>query len=864
MDFLSLVGQIRLDGIEGAIRNVGEIGGRFDDAAQRAGRFGERLTEGGAKLKEYGANWTTNVTLPLAAFGALTVNTANDAEKATGRIQAQLGVTKGEAEALTGSAQQLWAQGFGESVVESADNIALVGQNLKLTGDELLEATKNASIFNQVFGEDISASTATADVMMKNFGITQQQAFDLMTVGMQKGGNYSGELLDTLREYSPQFAAMGMTADEFLNTLLSGAEAGAFNMDKVGDAVKEFNLRAADGSDSTKAAYDAIGLSATDMGAAIAAGGDQATGAYQATIAGLAAMEDPVQRNIAGVALFGTQWEDLQSDVILAMGSTTDHLGKVEGATEAAGAALQDNFSTRFTNSMRQLGIALQPIGVILMDMAERAIPVLNVAIERLSNWFGSLTAGQQKWIVILGLAAAAIGPLLLVLGTMATSIGGLFTTFAALSRGIRTFAVTTNLATKATAVGSAIMKGFTATVRILGIALRFLAMNPIGLVITAITGLVAIGIYLYKNWDTLGPKITAVFTKIGDTMRAVWIAAKAITERVFNAIAAFFTQIMAAIVNRVRTNLTIMQNVFRAIFTFISSLTRSIFSGIASFITNTWQNIKNRVSSLLNGIKNGFVNGFNAIKNSATNIFTAIKNTITGKITELVTAASGIPRKIGNAITSNIRNATGAMRDLAKGLIDRFKSALGINSPSTVFFDLAGNVVSGLVNGLRDSNLVALGKKVFKDFAGGAAQSLGAISGFVTGGASKIGAGAKKASSFIKRKISTLGTNNAAPGMFKGGVFTGPSVIRVAENSKTPVEAAIPLSGRYMHPFADAIGQRIAGAGPGQEPEPIKIVIEVPVQLNGREIARATAPELDVELARRQQRDARARGRRL
>lgn len=864
MDFLALLGQIQIDGVEGAIRNISELGGQFDDAAQTAGRFGERLSAAGERMSAAGASMTVGVTAPLTAIGVAAMNAAGDADEATGRIQAQLGITKEQAQALTGSAQELWAEGFGGSVQEAADNIAVVGQNMQdLTQDQIVEATRHATIFADTFGEDIPASTAAANVMMKNFGLSSTEAFDLMTAGMQKGGNYSGELLDTMREYSPQFAAMGMSADEMMNVLISGAEAGAFNMDKVGDAVKEFNLRAADGSESTAEAYKAIGLNATEMGAAIAGGGEKAQGAYQATIAALAAMEDPVQQNIAGVALFGTQWEDLQSDVVLAMSSTKDQLGDVKGATDAAGAALKDNFRAQFTTQIRQLGLALQPIGQILMDMASRALPVLSRAIENISIWFGSLTASQQKWIVILGLAAAAIGPLLLILGSMATTIGGLITTFAAASAAIRAYAVSHGLAAKATALGTTVMKLFTGAVRMLGVALKFLATNPIGLAITAIAGLVAIGIYVYKNWETLGPKITAVFTSIGDWMSRTWTRAKEITEVVFKAIGAFFGFIFRSYVALIRLQLNLIFTVFRTIFTAISNFTKAIFNGIKNFLVNTWSSIKNTLANLVNGIKNGFINGFNAIKTRVTNIISGLKTSISGIVRDIGTAAGQIPGKIGNAIKNKVSDATGAMTDLASGLIKRFKSALGINSPSTIFFDLAGNVVSGLINGLKDSNLLAIGKRLFADFAEGAAQSIGAVSGYIAGGASKVTKGAKKAGSFITRKIGSLGTNTA-PGYFKGGVFTGPSVIRVAENAKTPVEAAIPLSGRYMYPFADAIGQRIAGAAPGAEPEPIKIVIEVPVQLDGREIARATAPELDVELARRKQRDARARGRRL
>ena len=70
--------------------------------------------------------------------------------------------------------------------------------------------------------------------------------------GFQNNLDYSGEFLDTLNEYGPQFKAAGYSADEMFNILVAGADAGAWNLDKVGDAAKEFGIRIKDGSTTTE------------------------------------------------------------------------------------------------------------------------------------------------------------------------------------------------------------------------------------------------------------------------------------------------------------------------------------------------------------------------------------------------------------------------------------------------------------------------------------------------------------------------------------------------------------------------------------------------------------------------------------
>ena len=100
-----------------------------------------------------------------------------------------------------------------------------------------------------------------------------------------------------LSEYAPKYAEMGLTADDMMQTLISGAENGVFQIDKVGDAVKEFSIRAIDGSDTTKEAFEALGLRASYVSAELAEGGPQARAAFLQVVNALQAVEDPLERN---------------------------------------------------------------------------------------------------------------------------------------------------------------------------------------------------------------------------------------------------------------------------------------------------------------------------------------------------------------------------------------------------------------------------------------------------------------------------------------------------------------------------------------------------------------------------------------
>ena len=118
------------------------------------------------------------------------------------------------------------------------------------------------------------------------------------------------------------------------------------------------------------------------------------------------------------------------------------------------------------------------------------------------------------------------------------------------------------------------------------------------------------------------------------------------------------------------------------------------------------------RIETMTSGMLSAFING-------------------TSRFREI---ASDIPRQIGEGISSNMSSATGSLQILADTMVSKFKSALGIHSPSRVFEELGGFVIQGLINGLSGSNLKDLGQQVFKDFGGGIFDTMDTIKSYVSG----------------------------------------------------------------------------------------------------------------------------------
>lgn len=384
-----------LDDVTGKLDNVNgkavAVGGAVGGIAVATGKA---VVEAGKYLADLGSEYNTVINQLSAATGA----------------------TGDELAALGDSVKNIYAQGLGEDFADVADGLAATAQVSDLTGDALEQATAAGFNLRDVFDYDISESARAASALMKNFGLDAEEAYGLIAVGAQNGADKNGDLLDTLNEYSPQFAALGLSADQFMGALVEGADAGLFSIDKVGDAVKEFNIRAKDGSDSSREAFESLGLNADKMFAAFAAGGDTAEAAFFDTVEALNNMDDPLARNAAGVALFGSQFEDLEAGVLPV-------LANIETAAYDGAAALQqindvkyNDLGSAFEAVKRSAEVALLPMASMIANTLTALAPILRETFEAIApvitETLNTCMPFVQQFLVGMGEALQTVLPM--------------------------------------------------------------------------------------------------------------------------------------------------------------------------------------------------------------------------------------------------------------------------------------------------------------------------------------------------------------------------------------------------------------------------------------------------------------------
>lgn len=564
---------------------------------------------------------STVMTAGLAAMGTGAIaatkyltDLGGEWQTATNQVAAATGAAGAELENLRDVMENVYADNFGEDVADVADAVALVNRNMaNLDQNGLTAATEGALALRDAFEYDVEESTRAAEAIRKNFGASAEDAFSLIAAGAQNGLDYSGELIDTINEYSSQFAKLGFDADGMFNILQAGADGTAWNLDKVGDAIKEFSIRAIDGSDTTVEAFTSLGYNAEELMATFAAGGEGANDAFFDVLDTLMAVDDQVERDALGVALFGTQWEDLGVEAMEAMANASQAAYDTGDALEQINQVKYNDLDSAIQGIGRQIEVALLPAADAMYQSLMSNMPEISAAIEEVSpvvaeiaedfaDWAGGaiseglpvLVDGIKDFADWAGKAYEKAKPFLNFLwehkGTVLAIAAGLRILGPAIG------AVTTAMnAFKTAKTFMALLQSPGKITQITGAFQKFgsVLMGPLGVII-AIAAAIAL---LYKNWDT----VKAWLVNFGNTVNQIWTNFSNMVGNAITAIGQKFPLLGAYLQGWWESIQAAVDNV-KAIFQNIIDFISNVFSGNWSA---AWQNIVNIFGNLFGMIVN-------------------------------------------------------------------------------------------------------------------------------------------------------------------------------------------------------------------------------------------------------------------
>lgn len=597
---------------------------------------------------------STVMTAGLAAMGTGAIaatkylaDLGGEWQTATNQMASATGAAGEELENLRDVMENVYADNFGEDVADVADAVALVDRNMaNLDKNGLTNATEGALALRDAFEYDVAESTRAAEAIRKNFGSSAEEAFSLIAAGAQNGLDYSGELIDTINEYSSQFSKLGFTADGMFNLLQSGADSTAWNLDKVGDAIKEFSIRAIDGSDTTVAAFKDLGYNAEEIMATFAAGGEGANEAFFDVINTLLDVDDQVKRDALGVALFGTMWEDLGVEAMEAMAGASQAAYDTEGALEQINQVRYNDLDSALQGIGRQMEVSMLPaadavyqslmdnmpeiteameevspvIAEIAEDFADWAggaisdgLPVLVDGIKDFADWAGKAYDKAQPFLSFLWEHKGTVLAVAAALRVLGPAIGAVTTAMSMYSKA-KGFVALLQQSGKITQITGA-FKAF-------GSAL----MGPLGIII-AVAAAIAL---LYKNWDT----VKAWLVNFGNTVNQIWTN---FSNMVGNAIAAigekfpllgaylqgWWESIQAAVDN--------VKAIFQNIIDFISNVFSGNWSAAWQNIVNIFGNLFGMIVNLAKAPINGVISAINWVISKINSISVTIPDWVPG-----------------------------------------------------------------------------------------------------------------------------------------------------------------------------------------------------------------------------------------
>lgn len=754
---------------------------KLSQAENAADQFDQSLDDVGDSAEDASGGFTI-MKGALAALVADGIRKAAEAFKdlmtrsseANANFQAETGASAEAMDEFSESIERVYSHNFGESMQDVASAMAEVKkQTGEIDPSKLEKMTESGIALRDTFGYDMTESVRAVNMLMRQFGLTSDEAFSFVVKGAQDGLDKNGDLLDTINEYSSYYKAQGYSADDFYNSLKNGAAAGTFSIDKLGDAMKEFGIRSKDTATTTTEGFELLGLNADQMREKFAKGGESAQEATKQTLEALFNMDDQVKQNQAGVDLFGTMWEDLGADGVKALMDISGEAATTSGAMKKLTDVKYDSVGSQISEIGRLFKTEMfQP----LVDLILPAVQSVASFIIDHFNVMGPIITGVAAAFGVLGAALAIQG-----------IINGVTKAFALLNL--------TMLANPIVLI-AALIVGLVAAFVTLWIKCEAFRNFWKGLWdgIKNVTGIVVDAIVKFFT-ETLPAGFSAAVTFVGDFINSIieWFQqlpakigefisnviasvttwgsnmvakAKEIGSNFLSGVVTFFQElpynigfiigtvlgtIATWVINMVTKAHELGSNFLSAIVTFFTQLPGRIYEFITTAYTNVVTWASNMITKAKEAGSNFISNVINFIQQLPGKIYSFLQNVISNVIiwasnmkakarqagsdfiSNVISFVQQLPGKIKSFLSDVISKLTTWVSDMgkkgkegAKKLFDNVVN--GLASLPGKMMDIGKSIVHGIWDGISNAADWLFGK--IKDFAGGlvdgALQALG------------------------------------------------------------------------------------------------------------------------------------------
>lgn len=715
-DVGSAVGYLDLD-ISGFLSGLQSAQSQANTASKNiATTIGNNLQSAGKSMTSAGSTLTKTVTTPVLGLGTAAVKVTSDFESAMSKVSAISGATGGDLDALNKKAQEMGAK-TKFSATESAEAFTYMAMAGWKTED-MLSGIDGIMSLAAADGLDLATTSDIVTDALTAFGLSASDSghfADVLAKASSNANTNVSMLGESFKYAAPVAGALGYSAEDTAIALGLMANAG-IKGSQGGTALRGSLTRLIKPTDDAAALMEQYGLSMTNADGSMKSLGE-VMNMLRDKLGGLTEAE---QAQVAA-QIFGQEAMSGMLAIINASDSDyaklTDAIYDADGAAQQMADTMLDNLSGQLTLLKSALeGLAIQ-FGEILMPYIKQFVTWLQNLTQKLQE----LTPEQKEQIVKWAAIAAAIGPVLMVLGKLTSSVGSIITTFGKIPGAIAK-------AKSAFTAVSAAIGGISA---------------PVVAVVAVIGVLIAAFANLWKTNEEFRNKMTAIwdgikskfesfaqgivdrlnalgfdFENFGEVVKAIWDGfcslLAPIFEGVFNQISVILGSVLDALTGIFDVFIGIftgnwdqawqgVKEIFGAVWDLIKGTFESwamAFKGIADTVLGwfgttwdeTWANIKQFFVDTWNGITSFFSNVISSIKMAVSNFITIIINFFA----QLPTNIANFITNAYNSVVTWVSNMVAKAREMGQNFLNAVVSFF-TNLPYKVGYFI-GNTLTNIV----------------------------------------------------------------------------------------------------------------------------------------------------------------------